>query len=120
MKKKYIKILIICIVLFSLAMSFYCNISNGFNTADWEPSDMTEEDGEKILSVGNGIIGFLQIVGSLVSVIALIIIGIKYMMGSVEEKAEYKRSMVPYVIGAIMVFGITNILAIVIEISHAF
>ena len=38
------------------------------------------------------------------------------MMGSVEEKAEYKKTMTPYVIGAFMVFGITNIIAIIIDI----
>ena len=35
------------------------------------------------------------------------------MMGSVEEKAQYKETMKPYLIGAIMLFGITNILYII-------
>ncbi len=37
-------------------------------------------------------------------VIILIAIGIKYMLGSVEEKVEYKKHMMPYVLGAFVLF----------------
>ena len=36
--------------------------------------------------------------------IILVVLGIKYMMGSAEEKAEYKKTMIPYVVGAILIF----------------
>ncbi len=52
-------------------------------------------------------------IGTITSVLALIIIGIKYMVGSVEEKAEYKKTMQPYLIGTVMVFSITNIIFII-------
>ena len=67
----------------------------------------------KLEAIGNNIIGVIQVIGTGSSVVALIIIGIKYMMGSVEEKAQYKETMKPYLIGAIMLFGITNILYII-------
>ena len=35
--------------------------------------------------------------------------GIKYMMGSAEEKAEYKKVMLPYIIGAVLIFAGVNI-----------
>ena len=34
-------------------------------------------------------------------------------MGSAEEKAEYKKTMLPYVIGAILVFAASNIAGLV-------
>lgn len=37
------------------------------------------------------------------------IIGIKYMLGSTEQRAEYKRTMLPYLIGAIMLFAAVNL-----------
>ncbi len=43
-------------------------------------------------------------VGSILSVIILAGIGIKYMLGSVEEKAVYKKSMIPYIIGVAILF----------------
>ena len=76
---------------------------------------MTNAD--KIKNKGNKIIGAVQFVGSFVSVIALVIMGIEYMLGSVEEKAEYKKTMMPYVIGAILLFATSNLLGIVDSVS---
>lgn len=67
------------------------------------------------MRIGNSIIGTITVVASIISVIALIILGIKYMLGSVEERAEYKKVLWPYFIGAIMVFGITNIINLIIN-----
>ena len=38
------------------------------------------------------------------------LVGLKYMLGSVEEKAEYKKTLLYYLIGAVLAFGIVNIL----------
>ena len=57
-----------------------------------------------ITTAGQKIVGVLQIVGVVLSVIMLTVIGIKYLMGSAEEKADYKKSLMPYVIGAALVF----------------
>lgn len=57
-------------------------------------------------------LGFFQMLGSVLSVICLVVLGVKYMMGSVEEKAEYKKTLLPYIIGAFMVFAISNLLEI--------
>ncbi len=56
-------------------------------------------------SVGETIIGALKGIGTIVAVAILIVIGIKYMMGSAEEKAEYKKVMIPYLIGAVLIFA---------------
>lgn len=64
----------------------------------------TEPTSTDIQDLGNKIIGILQTVGIVLSVVILIILGIKYMMGSAEEKAEYKKTMIPYLIGAVFIF----------------
>ena len=43
-----------------------------------------------ISNVGNRIIGVISPIGIVVSVIILMVIGIKYMVGSAEEKSKYK------------------------------
>ena len=58
-----------------------------------------------LTKVGNNIVTIIQVVGIVIAVIVLLVIGIKYMMGSAEEKAEYKKTLLPYIIGAAMVFG---------------
>ena len=66
-----------------------------------------------IQKVGQSIVGILQTVGIVLSVIILIVLGIKYMMGSAEEKADYKKSMIPYIVGAVLIFA-ASVLANVI------
>lgn len=50
------------------------------------------------------VVGVIRNVGVVLSVIILIILGIKYMIGSVEERADYKKSMIPYLVGAFILF----------------
>lgn len=123
-KKKMIIIFILFLFIFSVAI--FSTISMAAdnekltnpleNPGAFEPSSMTKAG--KLKSLGNTIIGIVQFIGSFTSVIALIVLGIKYMTGSVEEKAEYKKTMVPYVIGAILVFATTNLLGIVNSVTN--
>ena len=75
--------------------------------------DMDAPGTEQLQVVGNSIIGILQVVGIVLSVVILIVLGIKYMMGSAEEKAEYKKTMMPYIVGAALIF-MASVLAQVI------
>ena len=65
--------------------------------------------------LGNSIVGILQVVGIVLSVIVLIVIGIKYMMGSAEEKAEYKKTMIPYIVGAALIFAASAFAQVIYE-----
>ena len=60
--------------------------------------------------------GLLWGAGVFAIVIAGAIIGIKYMMGSVEEKAEHKKMLVPYIVGSVIILGALTIWQILIEI----
>lgn len=71
---------------------------------------------DRVKNFANMVIGVIQVVGTIASVAVLIVLGIKYMIGGVEERAEYKKTMLPYVIGALLLFGITNLLEIIIKI----
>ncbi len=63
----------------------------------------------------NKALGYIQTLGSILSVIVLVVLGIKYMIGSVEEKAEYKKTMIPYLTGAILLFAGSNIVQIIYD-----
>ena len=73
------------------------------------------EEGDTALKIGNTIITSIRVIGIVVTVVMLIVLGIKYMTGSVEEKADYKKSMIPYLIGAFIFFAISQILAVIIQ-----
>ena len=71
----------------------------------------------QIATLGNQAITIMSVVGSVVAVIVLIVLGLKYMMGSTEEKAEYKKTLMPYVIGAIFVFAASTIAGVIYNIA---
>ena len=62
-----------------------------------------------ISDIGGKVMGIVNTFGVVVAVVVLMVLGIKYMMGSAEEKAEYKKTMMPYVIGAVLIFAATTI-----------
>lgn len=65
--------------------------------------------------VGSIIVSTIKIIGMIVSVGSLMIIGIRYMTSSVEEKAMQKESMILYCIGAALLFAIVNIVSAIYE-----
>lgn len=77
------------------------------------PSSLTGTNTSSFDNIGKRIIGMVQAIGSIVSVLVLVILGIKYMMGSAEEKAEYKKTMIPYLVGAILIFAASNLASMI-------
>ena len=69
------------------------------------------------LDMAGRIAGAVTVIGSVVSLITLIIIGIKYMVGSVDERADYKKTMLPWLLGAVMVFVITLLPSLIYTIT---
>ena len=71
-----------------------------------------------VMTFGQKIVPIVRAIGIIAAVIILMIVGINYMMGSAEEKADYKKTMPAYVIGAILVFAATQVIGFIIDISN--
>lgn len=106
--KKMIIILSIAILLITIIFS---NFSYGENLGLGPLSEYRGKDVEssKVKEMAGNLLGAIQAVGVVVSVVMLTVIGIKYMLGSIEERAEYKKTLFPYIVGAFMVFAVTTI-----------
>ena len=72
--------------------------------------------GNEIQDVGGRILGVLQTVGVILAVIILVVLGIKYMFGSIEEQVKVKETLFPYLIGCIVVFSAFAIWKIVVNV----
>ena len=84
-------------------------VLNGLNgNGNVQTNDLTK--------VGNNIVTIIQVVGIVIAVIVLLVIGIKYMMGSASEKAEYKK-MIPYIVGAVLIFAGTSLVRVIYSLS---
>ena len=77
------------------------SVLNSMNQAQNNSVNGTNE----ITTLGGRIVGIVQVVGVIVAVVIILVIGIKYMLGSAEEKAEYKKTMIPYLVGAVLIFA---------------
>lgn len=53
----------------------------------------------------NSIAGLLTGIGVIAAIAVGAVLGIQFMMGSTEEQAKVKESLIPYVVGCIVVFG---------------
>ena len=81
------------------------------NPSEYDPTQTTVQT-YKLTTIGGMIIGAIRVIGTVIAVIALVLIGFKYMMGSMEDRAKYKESMIPYIIGVVMLVATVNILGI--------
>ncbi len=80
--------------------------------------NLNKGDTTGVVNIGNNILSIIQVVGTVIAVGVLMVLGIKYMMGSAEEKAEYKKTMLPYLIGAILLFAAVNLANWVVDIAQ--
>lgn len=115
MSKKTMKLIsVITLILCVIMVATTC-------FADVDPSQINGKaniNTGKIVSAGNQIATIIRTVGIVASVIILMILGIKYMMGSAEEKAEYKKTMIPYVVGAVILFGASALAGAVVQLAQ--
>lgn len=74
-------------------------------------------DDSGVANLGGQIVGIIQVVGIVVAVVILLVLGIKYMTGSAQEKAEYKKTMIPYIIGAILIFAASTIVNVIFNLA---
>ena len=102
-------IVIIFILCLSIILSCFAHKTKAVGLSDVlsNPDAFIEDDSdnEEAKAIGNVIVWLVRTIGESGAVIMLLIIGIKYILGSVEEKAEYKKSMWPYILGAILIFS---------------
>ena len=63
------------------------------------------------------IVATLRNIAAIVAVVIIAILGIKYMLGSVEEKAEYKKSFMPLIVGVVVVTLALQIAAMIFSLT---
>ena len=110
--------IILCvIVILLLTLVPYNVLATGvINPDDFEPEIETgKANGGIIAQKASGLVMVISVIGIIVMVTTLLVLGIKYMTGTITEKAEYKKSMIPYLIGAFIFFAISQILAVIIQ-----
>ena len=118
MKKiKIITTIMIAIILLLQIMSTVCMAES--KTIETDNYKTSIEGYSQAENKAKGIVTVLRTIGIAVAIIGILVLGIKYMAGSVEARADYKKSMIPYLIGCIMLFAITTLLSIIYDLTSA-
>lgn len=81
--------------------------------------DISSGDANIVTTKVSKVLSIITSLGMIVAVLMLAILGVKYMLSSVEEKAEYKKDMIPYLIGAILLFGIATIVKVLQQLGQS-
>lgn len=111
---KKVKIIITIILLAILVCNCTFTLAT-INPNDYKPN-VSEGDAGGAIPLAQRIITTITIVGTVIFVIVVMVLGIKYMLGSVEQKAEYKKDMIPILIGAMLLFGSSWIVQLIYNI----
>ena len=105
--KKVLSVLMVMVMIVCMSSTVFA--SNKVDTSFMDKINPNQSlsggAGEKMQTIGSTILTLVTNTAMILAVIIIAILGVKYMMGSLEEKAEYKKTMMPYLIGAILVFG---------------
>lgn len=127
MKRKSIIILLI----FTLIVAF-CNVSSNaggitgdaksfLKAAQGSSGDAENPSGSdtgNVKAAIKNVSGLLMGIGVVLSVVIAAVLGIKFVMSSIEEQAKIKEAIIPYVCGCVVIFGAYGIWQLVVGILN--
>lgn len=116
---KLSKIIAIILIVLYIIVAYSINVwateeNDKFDTSYYNPKsviDDTKGDSQFFKKAGI-VLSTISVIGVVALVLGLTILGINFMLGSVEEKAEYKKVAMPILIGIVMFTSIIPILGI--------
>ena len=120
MKKSMIKIISVLLIFFSIfTINIVSNADVSSMISSFTPNTDTQA-ASKVNTVGQNVVGIIQVVGIAVSVGMLLILGMKYVKAAPDEKANIKQASVIYIVGAVVLFAAVNIVKLVYTMATEF
>lgn len=114
MKLKILYVFFIILLILSTTCASYASVTDPITDPNYYRPN-SNVNNEKVATIGRNLVAGIRTIGVVIAVVGLMIIGFKYMFASVEERANYKETMIPYIIGMVMLFAITTILQIIYD-----
>lgn len=103
------------VVLFILMLIFLQYEIFAINASDLKPKFTAHSNGFK--NFGGAVLGYIRNIAAISSVILITVFGLRFMVGSVEQKAEYKKHFLPLIVGIAVVLSATTITKVVWDIA---
>lgn len=114
--KKVIKIIVFILIILGIGL-LLSNTVYGWNVNDQldkfdKASENSGNAGIRVTNIMGAAINITSTVAAGVAIIMLVVIGIQYVSSGADGKAEAKKDLTGYVIGAVILFGASGILKI--------
>lgn len=114
-------VVVIMIMIFTLLSAVY-EVKADFNPGDiinkvGTEANTTNVDTTLLNAKAGKILAYIRNIAVIAGVIVITILGVKYMTGSLEEKAEYKKSFIPLIVGIIVIMAATAIATTIFSIA---
>lgn len=122
MNKKTFKIFVKIFCVLALIVLISGNYLFVFGADNFKPSSF---DGKTNAKMESGIVtgfgaalGIIRVVGTGIAMIGLLIIAIRYMVASPGQRADYKKNLIGFTIGAFILIAASQILGIISDLSN--
>ena len=104
-------VILACSIL--IVLTFCCTVfaADVFETGKYNITDSTVE--KPVMNFFSGLIDVVQVFTVGLTIIIMIVLAIKYMNAAPEGKAEIKKQMVLYGIGAVIIFSAATLVEII-------
>lgn len=118
MKKtmKILTVLLLAIVLITFTTNVFADEGAALDPKNISASYSTDNSG--LTTKAGNIMGMIRNIAAIAAVIIIMVLGVKYMLGSVEEKAEYKKSFMPLIIGIVLVVAAAAIASFIFNMAE--
>ena len=113
---KYLKYIFVLMIILLIVMIPLSVNSAQINPNSYNPGEVKTSETKEVSKIASTVLAYIRNFGIISSVVILTIIGLKYMISSVQEKAEYKQNMILYIAGCFILMMVTTIPSIVYEI----
>lgn len=122
MSKKVISFFISVSIILCMFLTSSISYADEIDPGTYKPSSEYGLDKNFVHQYGGSALGYLKYVSIMIAVIVIMFVGVKYMTGSLSQKAEYKKDLIPIGIGIIIISFITTIITTIatagVDIGH--
>jgi len=110
---KVLAILLMAALIVTVASTTVLADDDGFSLSQFNGKGADSGTAGAAQNIIGALINVIQIIGTGVAIIMLVVLAIKYISAAPGDKAEIKKHAVVYVVGAIVLFAATGILQII-------
>ncbi|MBR2290042.1 MAG: hypothetical protein IJ867_05505 [Clostridia bacterium] len=112
--QKFVKIMIVILLLVMIGLViskkvFAWDVQGTMGSLE-TAAEEGGQSGEEATKLMGSIINIVSTIGAGIAIIMLVVIGIQYVSKGAEGKAEAKKDLTGYIIGAVLLFGVSGIL----------